>query len=272
ETNAYAWWFTRAGTQTTIATMVNWAQHPEALGGDNPYLSSDFAHYLRLGMEEGVPEPNGEKGLGGTCVYFQGPLGGLANPLHITVPKRDGSGMIEEESFEKAEHLGYNVALNVLRGLRGPGAWVNEKPMVAVAAKTFKAKMDGAFRYAIMLGFIHQGYYWGGYAKTEANAIRIGDVMVSTIPGELYPEILIGGIEAKPGRDFEIAPVEVPPVRSEQTRYARQAITWDWPMTKSDTSFPNPSGIQNPRSCMSAASTANRIPAGRRLGRPSIKP
>ena len=226
DTNAYAWWFTRAGTQTTIATMVNWAQHPEALGGDNPYLSSDFVHYLRQGMEEGVPDPNGEKGLGGTCVYFQGPQGGLANPLHVTVPKRDGSGSIEEDSFEKAEHMGYNVALNALRALRGPNAWVNEKPMLAVAAKTFKAKMDGMFRYAIMLGFIHPGYYWGGYAKTEVNAIRIGDVMVSTVPGELYPEILIGGVEAKPGRDFEIPPVEVPPVRTEQTRYAKQAATF----------------------------------------------
>ena len=33
------------------------------------------------------------------------------------------------------------------------------------------------------------------------------------IPGELYPEIAVGGIENPLGADFEIAPVEVPPLR-----------------------------------------------------------
>jgi len=36
---------------------------------------------------------------------------------------------------------------------------------------------------------------------------------MATIPGEVYPEIINGGIEAPEGRDFNIDPVEVPPVR-----------------------------------------------------------
>ncbi|HOC70166.1 MAG TPA: hypothetical protein PKO23_15270, partial [Candidatus Hydrogenedentes bacterium] len=79
--------------------------------------------------------------------------------------------------------------------------------------------------YGIMLGLIHEGYYWGGYAKTEVNALRVGDAVVTTAPGELYPEIVVGGIEVKPGRDFEVPAVEVPPVRMEKRRYARQAFT-----------------------------------------------
>lgn len=222
--NMYLWHFTKSNaSDQTIATVVNWGNHPETLGGRNPYLSSDFVHYIREGLEHGVPEPNSVKGFGGTCVFFQGMIGGLATQLGVTVPNRGGSGGFHEDSLEKAEHLGYNVAILAANSLRGADVWKNDKPLVAVAAETIKAKMDNPlFKYGIMLGLLHQGYFWGGYAKTEVGAIRIGDVMIVTIPGELYPEIAVGGVEARLGRDFEIDPVEVPPFQSEQRKCAKQ--------------------------------------------------
>jgi hypothetical protein len=223
--NMYLWRFTKPNApDETIGTFVNWGNHPEALGGDNPLLTSDFVHYLREGLEKGVPEPKGVKGFGGTCVYYQGMVGGLATQLGVTVPNRDGSAGFHEDSFEKAEHLGYNVAILAANALRGPDVWKNEKPLVAVVAETVKAKMDNPiFKYGIMLGLLHQGYFWGGYAKTEVNAIRIGDVVIVTVPGEIYPEIAVGGVEALSGRDFNIAPVEVPPFQSDQLKFAKQA-------------------------------------------------
>lgn len=223
--NLNVWRFTWPNTDRTVATLVNWGNHPEALGGDNGYLTSDYINWVRLGLEQGVPGPNGVEGFGGTSLFFQGKIGGLANPLHVSVPKRDGSGVVEEGTFEKAEHLGYNVAIAAARALRGPDAWLNEKPLLAVAGKTLYAAMEGNFKYGIMFGLIHDGYYWGGYSKTEVNALRVGSALVSTVPGELYSEIVVGGVEAKPGRDFEISPLEVPPVRSEKMKYARQAFT-----------------------------------------------
>jgi hypothetical protein len=41
----------------------------------------------------------------------------------------------------------------------------------------------------------------------------LGQATLTGIPGELYPEIAVGGIENPLGADFEIAPVEVPPLR-----------------------------------------------------------
>ena len=223
--NMYLWRFTKPNApDETIATFVNWGNHPESLGGDNPLLTSDFVHYIREGLEKGVPEPQGVKGFGGICVYYQGMVGGLATQLGVTVPNRAGGTGFHEDSFEKAEHLGYNVAILAANTLRGPGVWKNEKPLVAVAAETVKAKMDNPlFKYGIMLGLLHQGYFWGGYAKTEVDAIRIGDVMIVTVPGEIYPEIAVGGVEARPGRDFNIAPLEVPPFQKEQLKFAKQA-------------------------------------------------
>lgn len=213
--NAYLWRFTKPDTDETIATFVNWGNHPESLGGDNTILTSDFCHYLREGVEKGVPEPNGFVGLGGTCVYFQGMIGGLATQLHVTVPHRDGRQSFKEDTFEKAQALGDNLAILVCKTLRDPAqVWKNENPLIAVAAKTVKAPMTGTLSWGIMLGLIHEGYYWGGKAKTEVNAIRIGGVRVLTIPGELYSEIVVGGVEALPGRDFEIEPVESPALRT----------------------------------------------------------
>jgi hypothetical protein len=42
----------------------------------------------------------------------------------------------------------------------------------------------------------------------------MGSASFVHIPGELYPEILNGGVESPEGADFGIAPVEVPAIRS----------------------------------------------------------
>jgi hypothetical protein len=45
--------------------------------------------------------------------------------------------------------------------------------------------------------------------------IRIGDLEILTMPGEMYPEIADGGIESPDGADYPSAPIEVPPLRSQ---------------------------------------------------------
>ena len=50
---------------------------------------------------------------------------------------------------------------------------------------------------------------------SEAAFIKIGDVSITGVPGELYPEIAVGGIENPEGADFEMTPQEVPYLRSQ---------------------------------------------------------
>ncbi len=167
--------------------------------------------------------PNGVEGLGGMCLYFQGMVGGLMTQLHTTVPHRDGVQQFDKASFEKAQALGENVAIVVVNSLRGDDAIRVENPKVSLAAKTIFVPMDGLYGYAVMLGLIHPGWYWGK-AKTEVNAIRIGDLEILTIPGELYPEIAEGGIESPDGADFPGTPVEVPPLRKQMTGKVNMVI------------------------------------------------
>lgn len=221
----YLFRFTKPNTDETIATFVSWGNHPESSGSENNYLSSDFCHTLREGLENGVPDPNGAPGFGGMCLYFQGMVGGLMTQLGVEVPDRSGTTSYKESSLEKGEALGYNTALVAINALRGPNVWKNENPLLAVTAKTYLAPMQGQFKYAIMLGLIHEGYYWGGKSKSEVNVVRIGDVLITTVPGELYPEIVQGNIEALPGNDFNLtAPVENPPLRMEMEKGAKMAF------------------------------------------------
>jgi hypothetical protein len=205
--------FVRPGTHETIATMVVWGNHAETLGSDNSLLTSDFAHYWRVGVEEGVPEPNGVKGLGGMCLYFQGQVGGLMTQLHTTVPHRSGEEEFRSGTFEKAESLGYNLAIETVNALQGEQAWRMSQNNVAVAAKTIFVPVQGLYGYIALLGVLHPGWYWGK-VKSEVDVIRVGDIEILTIPGELYPEIGDGGIETPEGADFPVVPVEVPPLRS----------------------------------------------------------
>ena len=63
-----------------------------------------------------------------------------------------------------------------------------------------------------MLGLIHPGWF-DGRARTEVGAVRIGEIEMLTVPGEIYPEIVDGGVETPAGGDFAGPAVEVPPLR-----------------------------------------------------------
>lgn len=204
--------FSRVGRDETVATLVSWGNHPEAMGGDNPLLSSDFPHYLREAMEKGLDGEGGMAGLGGTCVFLQGPVGGLMTPLGLEVPDRRTGELHRTNGVGKTRALGENLALRAAGLLRGASARRMEHHRIAVAARTVFAPIEGTFKYPIMLGLIHPGWY-DGKARTEVGALRIGDIEMLTLPGEIYPEIVDGGVEAPEGADHPGPLVEVPPLR-----------------------------------------------------------
>lgn len=246
-------WFTRPGTRETIATLVSWGNHPETLGGNNPLISSDYPHFLREGIENGVDEPHGAPGLGGICVFFSGNLGGLMTQLHTTVPHRDGQRTFEKASFEKAQALGENVALKVLGALQGADAISSTSTEVAVAGRSFFVPLQGMFNWAVLLGILHPGWFWGK-GRTEVHAIRIGDLAILTVPGELYPEIAEGGVECPDGADYPGEILETPPLRKVMPgkvnmmfNLANDEIGYMLPKTQWDTKPPFAYGREKPQ-------------------------
>jgi hypothetical protein len=49
--------------------------------------------------------------------------------------------------------------------------------------------------------------------RSEVALVRLGGASLLAIPGEIYPELVNGGIVRAPGGDFDLDPVETPPLR-----------------------------------------------------------
>jgi hypothetical protein len=204
-------------TKATLGTLVAWGNHPETLWSDNLYISSDFPHYLRECIEEGVYD--GEKlvqpGLGGVAVYLTGAIGGLMT-TRASMPLEDPflDTTYTEASFDKAKAQGTRLAMLALTALENPDTVV-EHANLSVRAKTITLPLENnMFRLASLLGVLDFGMTGWFKTRSEIAAFELGPASFICVPGEIYPEIVNGGVEAPEGQDFQMSPVEDPALRA----------------------------------------------------------
>jgi hypothetical protein len=69
------------------------------------------------------------------------------------------------------------------------------------------------FQLGTATGVLDRGLTGWMKMRSEIAVFNIGPLSFATLPGEVYPEIINGGIEAPEGGDYKIEPLEVPPVR-----------------------------------------------------------
>ncbi|MDQ7064715.1 MAG: neutral/alkaline non-lysosomal ceramidase N-terminal domain-containing protein [candidate division KSB1 bacterium] len=206
-----------AEADTTLGVLINWANHPETLWSDNLYITSDFPHYIRKFVEEGIKKDGKTvlEGLGGVAVYVNGAIGGLMTTkpeFGIRDPFADTT--YAGATFEKARAQGAQVARVVFNLLKRTDLPTIHEGGIRLQARTIFIPMKNPnFRLAAALGVLDRGFSGWIKLRSEVSAWTIGPASFVTIPGEIYPEIVNGGIEAPPGQDFEIEPLEVPPIR-----------------------------------------------------------
>ena len=210
-----------AERDNTLGTIVNWANHPETLWSKNLLISSDFPHYIRETMENGIKN-NGEviqEAYGGICVFFNGAIGGLMTPhasMSFNDPVRDT--VFTSPSFEKTRTLGEQIALLAMNAL-SEGDTLLEMSPISLQAKSIILPLDNKiFRLASAIGLLKRGMPKLFSSRTEVAAFNFGPASFLSIPGEIYPEIIYGGIVNPPGRDFEIEPVEVPALQEKMKK------------------------------------------------------
>lgn len=214
--------FVEAGTATatepgtTIATLVNFGSHPECFDDDNTLLSSDFVHYLRVALEDGVAGPTGaiEPGLGGTAVFFQGALGSQIGPGTVEARAWDGTPLpraTEREAFTRAigEQIGW-VALSARRGTfpAGLSPTIDDTAALAVRTRSFLLVVENRRYHVAILQHIFDRPSFGWdmsrpisatnlpYVESEVSVLDIGGTQIITAPGELDPILFLGGLEA----------------------------------------------------------------------------
>ena len=191
-----------------IATLVNWANHPEALGSKNTQITADYpaALYQRL-----------EQSDGGIVVFLNGAIGGMQSPLGATITDPETGQPAPPESFRFADALGTRLAELASKCLRA-SRQAPKADAVIYYEKTIAIPVSNPrFRASAQSGILR-----GRKALRPDSAIEtpVGLLRLSTkvgplleiafVPGELYPELSIGGIERYPGADYPDAPFELP--------------------------------------------------------------
>jgi len=191
----------------TIATALNWANHPEVLGSNNTLVTADYAAWLYRRLEQR---------LGGVALLFNGALGGMQSPLGAKVTDPATGSPAPEASFRKAELIGTRVAdlaADALRTARPVSVsavhYAEKRVRIPVTnARMVQAAQAGVFGAARRIGA-------DGSLETLVGLLRIEKgrravLEAALVPGELYPELSRGGIERLPGADFPDAPLEIP--------------------------------------------------------------
>ncbi|MBI5508803.1 MAG: neutral/alkaline non-lysosomal ceramidase N-terminal domain-containing protein [Deltaproteobacteria bacterium] len=200
-----------------IATLVNWQNHPESLCSRNSYISSDFVHYLRLGVEAGVHRAGVDvPGTGGMAIYVNGAVGGMQSPGGIHVVDLDGTVIaetcrhttsVDDPFFARPRAFGELAALDALRLLADNAVFLTDTSL-AFASKRFRLPIENWGYHAMFLTGVFYGrhmYDWDPSQQitesnlpkleTEETVWRLGPVEAITLPGELLPEWYLGGYD-----------------------------------------------------------------------------
>ena len=211
-------------TGQTIATLSHFGNHPEVMGADNLLITSDYPGVLRDSLENGLTyDTYSRNGYGGTSIYINGLVGGLMTPLGVTVVDGEGTKW-SETSWERMDAMGTVMAEMAMDAIDG-GQDLDLN--LSTASKTFMVPVENyGFQAMFLSGIVdRQTHEWDPtrnidennlpHVQTEISWLRLGDLEWLTVPGELFPELAIGGYDGSqintPGLDVIDPDNENPP-------------------------------------------------------------
>ena len=207
-----------------IGSLINFGIHVELAWDKNLELTADVAGYLRRGISKGIyyNDQLVTAGLGGTTLWLTGNIGGLmtsgpTDPIYDPVLKK----MLTKPSHEKARAYGYSLASSVIETFHAGDFKQSPKPSITVHSAEIELAIENfMLSLGTLLGVIDTDPKFSLTPPfmrylSEVAFIQLGDASITGVPGELYPEIAVGGIENPVGADYVIAPQEVPHLRSQ---------------------------------------------------------
>jgi hypothetical protein len=154
-----------------IATLVNYAIHPEVLGPKKGILSPDLIGPLYSRIET--------KG-GGTAIFMNSAQGGM-----VTADCRGPDGR-DVQTWAECVRIGELLADEALRIVGG--APIQAQPVLYCAARRVTFPVDSSLLRAVMKGS-PLGYSAGDTISTQLNLVNVGTAQILTIPGEALPNI-----------------------------------------------------------------------------------
>jgi hypothetical protein len=204
-------------TNEPAGIVVQWNCHPETLDSKNTEISADFVGYTVKELQEKYKCP---------VVYLTGTVGGLMTSLKVPI-KDDQGRLLMDGTFEKTEHYGREIGRLADKALQKAKP-VKLTPLEIHSRELFLPIENKIYLLGRQLGVLErQAYLWTGdpakaepvegspakkslCLKTEIAWLRLGELDVAALPGEIYPELVLDKVQdpPDPGADFPDAPIE----------------------------------------------------------------
>lgn len=210
--------FHRPDSGRPIGLLMQWNSHPEAMGSENQQLTADFPWATVATLKEKYNCP---------VAYFTGPVGGLMAPPRGRF-KNEAGEELREGDFAYAEAYGVAVAGLAVQAVDATQP-ITLTPF-AMSAKPITVPLTNPlYLMARSMGILKRdGRAWTGNfeelgpvmspkekgrapaAETEVAYLRLGELHVACIPGEIYPELVYGRYQdpVEPNVDYPEAPLE----------------------------------------------------------------
>ncbi|HUE69785.1 MAG TPA: hypothetical protein VMP01_02755 [Pirellulaceae bacterium] len=208
-----------ATEKTPAGILVQWNCHPEALGPRNQLVTADFPWATVEALRKKYNCP---------IVYMTGAVGGLMAPPRGGRIKDAAGNELREGDYEYARVYGEEVAALAAKAVDAAQP-IELSPFVVSARPIAVPLTNVLYRAARVAGVLQRdGLVWTGdfeqpgepivgdnadkptAVQSEVAYLRLGELHVACIPGEIYPELVYGKYQepADPGADFPDAPLE----------------------------------------------------------------
>jgi hypothetical protein len=156
-----------------VATLVNYACHPEVIGPDEGILSPDFVGPLYDRIEQAG---------GGIAIFMNGALGGM-----VTADCR-GPDSKDIRTWDECIRIGRLLADESLRIIAG--APIQKNPTLFCGSTTIELPVESeVIRSVIKLSPLGFKLNERGAVATQVNVVNLGNAQILTIPGEALPNI-----------------------------------------------------------------------------------
>ncbi|MCS7272715.1 MAG: neutral/alkaline non-lysosomal ceramidase N-terminal domain-containing protein [Fimbriimonadales bacterium] len=173
DTEAAVMQFRSKADGKVIATLTNFACHPEVLNNDQ--LTSDFCHWYYQTVESQV---------GGVAIFANGALGGMISPA-----PDPNSPAPKGRDWARAERYGKRIAERALEAIAN--ARFTDTATIEHRSATYTVPLQNErFRAALEAGIIPRGpSVVENTVTTESHLIRLGEAVIFTMPGEVLPNL-----------------------------------------------------------------------------------
>jgi len=208
--------FQHAETAKPVGVIVQWNCHPETLGGKNTEISADFVGAVVETVAAKYRCP---------VVYLTGTVGGLMTSLKVPVQDEQGQELADG-TIAKTIRYGQQVGALTEKRCKTPKP-VPLTPITVRSREIFLPLQNKMYLLARQLGVLdRQAFLWTGdpywaeptddrgwekslCLRTEVAWLRLGSLEVAVIPGEIYPELVLGKVRRPIRRDFPEAPAAI---------------------------------------------------------------